>query len=245
MYGTITNLKFCLVLLLYSCYSFRLTFFTDPTLSRRQLDHSSFLDVLKSDQALFVPTFRSKSYFRPSKNDDSLHAVFLNSSDIDIDRHLKNSEAFIYLGSDPDGTDYIAVEVTQLHGSLQVIDLDASIQCDNLRNIADSLNAKEAALLAYARGMSIFHLSNPFCSSCGSKSYSQKCGRSRKCATCQTSVYPRIEPAAIMLVTRWRFLFFGFYCIILKQVLIVSNIFNEKPLPKVLCTGPEIYVAAG
>ena len=65
------------------------------------------------------------------------------------------------------------------------------------------VSSEEAALYATANGLALFHRSHPFCSKCGNPTVAAKAGGCRRCtsATCKTSVYPRIDSAAIMLVT--------------------------------------------
>lgn len=73
-----------------------------------------------------------------------------------------------------------------------------------LREIGDSLlSSIDAAILATCNGLVEFHRSHPFCSRCGSKTRTSKAGGSRKCTSeaCGASTYPRIDVAAIMLVT--------------------------------------------
>lgn len=76
--------------------------------------------------------------------------------------------------------------------------------CKPLREFGDSLEAShDAGLLATANGLVEFHKSHRFCSHCGSPTQATKAGASRTCTneSCRKSVYPRIDSAAIMLVT--------------------------------------------
>ena len=73
-----------------------------------------------------------------------------------------------------------------------------------LREFGDSLQAShDAGILATANGLVEFHKSHRFCSLCGGPTESTKSGASRTCTLedCRKSVYPRIDSAAIMLVT--------------------------------------------
>lgn len=73
-----------------------------------------------------------------------------------------------------------------------------------LREFGDSLKASyDAGILATANGLVEFHKSHRFCSLCGSRTKPTKAGASRTCTNedCRRSVYPRIDSAAIMLVT--------------------------------------------
>ena len=90
----------------------------------------------------------------------------------------------------------------QLESLLQNDDL--VLDSKPLREFGDSLEASyDAGLLATANGLVEFHKSHSFCSLCGSRTKPTKAGASRTCTNedCRKSVYPRIDSAAIMLVT--------------------------------------------
>jgi NAD+ diphosphatase len=71
-----------------------------------------------------------------------------------------------------------------------------------LREFGDQLqNRLDAAILATANGLVEFHKAHPFCAGCGSRTVPHKAGACRKCTGCGKSTYPRIDVAAIMLIT--------------------------------------------
>lgn len=74
----------------------------------------------------------------------------------------------------------------------------------DLRQVGPMLDAHEAALLAYARGILGWHRRTRFCGVCGSPTGSHHAGHMRRCedARCATEIYPRTDPAVIMLVER-------------------------------------------
>ncbi|MXY97349.1 MAG: NAD(+) diphosphatase [Gemmatimonadetes bacterium] len=65
-----------------------------------------------------------------------------------------------------------------------------------------SIDARGAALMAYARGMLYWHRENRYCGRCGHATESREGGRRRRCtnAECGRNAFPRIDPAVIMLV---------------------------------------------
>jgi len=65
------------------------------------------------------------------------------------------------------------------------------------------VSKEDSALYATANGLVQFHQSHRHCSKCGSKTVSAKVGACRRCTgqECKSSIYPRIDTAAIMLVT--------------------------------------------
>ena len=73
-----------------------------------------------------------------------------------------------------------------------------------LRAATPGLRPDEAALLAYARGMLIWHRRHRHCGVCGAPTASAHAGHMRQCTNpaCGAETYPRTDPAVIMLVER-------------------------------------------
>ena len=83
-------------------------------------------------------------------------------------------------------------------------DTEVLLDCKPLREFGDSLqDSLDAGISATANGLVEFHKSHGYCSFCGGPTKSTKAGASRTCTNedCRKSVYPRIDSAAIMLVT--------------------------------------------
>ncbi len=74
----------------------------------------------------------------------------------------------------------------------------------DLRVYGPLLPGNQAALLAYARGLTYWQRQNPFCSLCGSATQLENAGHMMSCssASCQKISFPRTDPAVIMLVER-------------------------------------------
>jgi NAD+ diphosphatase len=72
-----------------------------------------------------------------------------------------------------------------------------------LRQVGPILAREDAALLAYARGLMLWHQRHRFCGACGAATRSAEAGHQRRCANegCGLSHFPRTDPAVIMLVT--------------------------------------------
>jgi NAD+ diphosphatase len=72
----------------------------------------------------------------------------------------------------------------------------------DVRTLAVALPVAESATLAYGRGMLHWHRHQRFCGSCGAPADSRDGGHLRVCtaADCGRELFPRIEPAVIMLV---------------------------------------------
>ncbi|ROT33299.1 NAD(+) diphosphatase [Micromonospora sp. HM5-17] len=70
----------------------------------------------------------------------------------------------------------------------------------DLRRLVQHLDPAEAAVLAYARGLCYWHRHQRYCGTCGARTRSVEGGAARECAGCRQQLFPRINPAVIMLV---------------------------------------------
>ena len=71
----------------------------------------------------------------------------------------------------------------------------------DVRRLFTSMDGSEAAVLAYARGMLHWHRNQRFCGACGAATVARHAGHQLECSGCGKLLFPRIEPAVIMLVT--------------------------------------------
>jgi NAD+ diphosphatase len=69
-----------------------------------------------------------------------------------------------------------------------------------LRRVGPALPAAEAALAAYARALRYWHDTHGFCSRCGAPTVVKDGGHARACDDCGRTVFPRTDPAVIVLV---------------------------------------------
>jgi NAD+ diphosphatase len=78
---------------------------------------------------------------------------------------------------------------------------DATFQ--ELRPLTATLPADEAALLAYARALSIWHSRHLYCGVCGSATLPVSAGHCLRCSRegCAHDYFPRLDPAIIVLVS--------------------------------------------
>lgn len=74
----------------------------------------------------------------------------------------------------------------------------------DLRYLGSVLPADEANLVAHARALVLWHRMQKYCGCCGSTSRAESGGNSRICTNtdCATVLFPRVDPAIIVLVTR-------------------------------------------
>ena len=72
----------------------------------------------------------------------------------------------------------------------------------DLRFLGTVLQADEANLVAHARALVLWHAATLFCGKCGSASQPEAGGNTRRCCNpdCRQEIYPRTDPAIIVLV---------------------------------------------
>ncbi|HUN27785.1 MAG TPA: NAD(+) diphosphatase [Steroidobacteraceae bacterium] len=79
----------------------------------------------------------------------------------------------------------------------------AGTRFEELRPLSGRLTRAEAQLLAYARALSIWRARHRYCGRCGSPTSPERAGHVIRCSNpeCAQEVFPRIDPAIIVLVT--------------------------------------------
>jgi NAD+ diphosphatase len=70
----------------------------------------------------------------------------------------------------------------------------------DVRRLVGTLTPDEAGALAYARGISHWNRNQQFCGACGGRTNARDSGHLRVCIDCGKLLFPRIEPAVIVLV---------------------------------------------
>jgi NAD+ diphosphatase len=82
-------------------------------------------------------------------------------------------------------------------------DLGAEGEFVDLRFAGSTLDFDEAGLLAYARAMVTWRRRHRFCGRCGAPMRAEQAGHVMVCTTadCRSEVFPRLDPAIIVLVT--------------------------------------------
>ncbi len=70
----------------------------------------------------------------------------------------------------------------------------------NLRAIANHLSPEDLALAGRAKSLLDWHLDHRFCAKCGQVSQPDMGGMKRKCPSCETEHFPRVNPVVIMLI---------------------------------------------
>lgn len=134
---------------------------------------------LADPSARFIPMWRDRTFAVPF-----------------VDRAPADASLHVFLGL-RDSAPIFASELSHLEEA----DVAATV---DLRELAVALDAQDAAVLAYARGMLLWHRNHGFCGRCGSPAESRRGGHMRLCTNeaCAREHFPLISPAVIMLVER-------------------------------------------
>jgi NAD+ diphosphatase len=116
---------------------------------------------------------------------------------------LEAASETVFLGMDS-GAALFAVDISSLSESeAGMIAGEAGFL--DLRRFGPSIGSDEAALAAYARSALRWHRYSRYCGHCGAPSESRHGGHLRVCSNmkCNREIYPRTDPAVIMLVEAW------------------------------------------
>jgi NAD+ diphosphatase len=103
----------------------------------------------------------------------------------------------VFLGAD--ATEVFAVDLSDLDETeaLRAAGADDAV---DIRALFPDLDPQEAATLAYGRGMLHWSRNQRFCGACGGPTGTRQAGHVRVCRDCGKLLFPRIEPAVIVLV---------------------------------------------
>ncbi|WP_262412682.1 NAD(+) diphosphatase [Actinacidiphila acidipaludis] len=101
-----------------------------------------------------------------------------------------------FLGIDPDGVRYFALQKDALPGRM-----DDEARAAGLREVGGLLSPLEAGLMVHAVALENWQRMHRFCSRCGERTVIAAAGHIRRCPACGAEHYPRTDPAVIMLIT--------------------------------------------
>ncbi len=163
--------------------------FVDRNGERRK-DPDWLADAVISDEARFIPVWGDLCLI----GGDPPHAVQLRRPQIEafVDEHniiflglFRNQPAFAL------AIDRVGNPPFETFGSFE-----------SLRMLGTRLPLDEANLAAHARALVLWHASQSFCGICGSAALPDAGGNTRRCinADCGREIFPRTDPAVIVLV---------------------------------------------
>jgi len=153
---------------------------------------------LSSDHATVVALWDQKNMVR--MQDGNPQAVYLPISEAAL--ILGNAKEVIYLGHQDQSPVFAAdlADLDEKEASRILHHAAPGTTMVELRQISTTLDQETASLFAYARGLAYWHQQNAFCGRCGGQMRSQQGGHSRRCNQCKRELFPRIDPAVIMLI---------------------------------------------
>lgn len=102
----------------------------------------------------------------------------------------------LFLGLDGN-TPLFAFSLAQEDEALELVN---GAELEPIRTLALTLPPKELALAGRAKSLFDWHRAHKFCAMCGKESQVQNGGVTRKCPSCNTDHFPRVNPVVIMLV---------------------------------------------
>ena len=171
-------------------------------IGERRKDPDWLADALESADSRFVPVWGDRCLV----GGDPLHTVLLKRRQ--VQNFVDDPNDLIFLGLFHDHPTFafaISKDVRPPFGELG--------EFHDLRFLGTTLPPDEANLAAHARALVIWHASQMFCGICGSSARPDAAGNSRTCANndCGREIYPRVDPAIIVLVTN------GKHCLLGRQ----------------------------
>ncbi|MCW8890973.1 MAG: NAD(+) diphosphatase [Sedimenticola sp.] len=184
-------------------------FYSNPGVDRldRFRDDPDWLThTLQSAQARLLPLWRDRHLVTEAQQPVSFPAD-------QTPQLLKLARECVLLGSDQEGTVWLALDISDIEEPETLLGLPAPYSFRDLRTLGPLIDRQTSALLAHARAMMIWHRQHRFCGLCGSPTETARSGHLRICenADCGRQHHPRTDPAVIMLIEN------GDYCLLGRQ----------------------------
>ncbi len=163
-------------------------------------DEAWITSRLADPASLFVPVWRSRTLVQGDgiQGDAPPQAVFLTSLAAEAVRMEGGPWAFLGLQAEQA---VFAVDVSAVDDPLPLLPAEIG-RFEDLRALAGTLEASDAAILAHARGLMHWRLRHRFCGVCGSPCEPRSAGHAMACPNCGAQHFPRTDPAVIMLIHR-------------------------------------------
>jgi NAD+ diphosphatase len=161
---------------------------------RKDLD---WLEQAANDpQSLYVPVWRARNLL--TRNTPTLGAVLIERESEIFLSLQPHAETHTFLGVFQ-GKACFALSVDETHTPPPF----AVAEFQDIRTLLGAMDRDEAGLLAYARALVTWRERHRYCGRCGAPAESTQAGHAVKCtsAACGNEVFPRIDPAIIVLIT--------------------------------------------
>ncbi|HEY1928888.1 MAG TPA: NAD(+) diphosphatase [Caulobacteraceae bacterium] len=165
--------------------------------SYRRADPEWIAQHLANPDSLAVALWNGRPFVETSK-EGSNQLAYLSAG---MARELsENTERLLFLGLWHEN----AVFALDLEGPQDPADgpLEGLGRFEDLRSIAPTLPAGEAAMAATAKGVFEWRRRHRHCSVCGEPTVVAEAGWKRSCPACKADHFPRTDPVVIMLAVR-------------------------------------------
>lgn len=149
--------------------------------------------------ARILPVWRNRNLVALTENNHEIPAlVSLRRNQSHSILEIASETAFLGLDSN---NPFFAADISAISQS-ESEEIAGNADFLDLRRIGPSMAADQAALAAYARSALRWHRYSRYCGYCGAASESRNGGHLRVCSNkcCGREIYPRTDPAVIMLV---------------------------------------------
>ncbi|MGI9271125.1 MAG: NAD(+) diphosphatase [Woeseiaceae bacterium] len=160
-------------------------------IGERRKDSAWLADAVRSGESCFVPVWGDQCLV----GGDPLSVILLGRDQVSS---MVDDQDLIFLGLFRDRPAFavsIAADTSAPFPELG--------EFHDLRYLGTVLPPDEANLVAHARALVLWHASQVFCGVCGSSARPDAAGNSRICMNddCRREIYPRVDPAIIVLVS--------------------------------------------
>jgi NAD+ diphosphatase len=175
-----------------------LNWFSADSLDRvahKRSDEAWIEEQIGAPQTVFVPVLQGANLF---SNEARRRPVLISAHALG---NLSSEAERLTLLGEQDGCAYFSFDLPAADSDI-THRIKALGSFENLREMSPLLDAHQAALLAYARALSIWHGNHQFCGACGSLTTTSRAGHLRRCTNgcCGHNHFPRTDPAIIVLV---------------------------------------------
>jgi NAD+ diphosphatase len=187
--------------------------------SSRRLDRDFLSRLLASPGARVTLVWRTQSLVRVG---DLPSAAQIAPADAPLTYASGGAERpLVFLGARDDRA-YFALDVSDLDDPLAALPPGHGLEFQDLRQAGAIVEPDDGALLAYARAMMTWHQRHAFCGACGAPTEVHQGGHLRRCsrAECAAEIFPRTDPAVIMLVCD------GDWCLLGRQARWPPRVFS-------------------
>jgi NAD+ diphosphatase len=189
-------------------------------LSHRRPDQDWIERLLASPESRITLVWRTQSLMRRGEVPAAAHLP-LPAVPLIAAAASGASRPLVFLGARGDCS-YFALDVSDLDDPLAALPAADDLEFQDLRQTGAIVEPEDGALLAYARAMMTWHERHRFCGACGAPTDIQQGGHVRRCsrAECAAEIFPRTDPAVIMLVCD------GDWCLLGRQARWPSRVYS-------------------